>query len=344
MKGLDDYCMKLFAKELKLVSDLNHKNIVTLFAFCADPVCLFVEYMVFDWKKYGKNYKSHDLAVFLETLDKTNGVDSFHRVAHFTRHIAADVAEGLEHIHRQDIAHRDLKLHNILVSNTVPLPPRQQIRCKITDFGEARAYCVQTNTIAGTGTTRLERGTLSYLAPEVILGSCTIASLGDLKRMDIWAFGMVLLCVLNPDLRHPFSQYLQDQESKHRTDFRAVMLQVMKDEIIPEPSSKYSFLREKYDTVERVRLMCLQYDPSKRPNFSKIIREYVHYYLKLQSYEKMFYGSLMFHRGYPHSSVIHAYCFIFIRLKPAKKRRVSGAGRSVQLASSVTYGNQGVNN
>lgn len=44
------------------------------------------------------------------------------------------------------------------------------------------------------------------MAPEIILESrkITTATLEDMKAIDVWAFGMTLFSILNPDTSFPF--------------------------------------------------------------------------------------------------------------------------------------------
>jgi serine/threonine protein kinase len=50
------------------------------------------------------------------------------------------------------------------------------------------------------------RGTSVYMAPEILIKSCRleVASFENLQKVDIWAFGMVLFNLVNPNLKYPF--------------------------------------------------------------------------------------------------------------------------------------------
>ena len=118
----------------------------------------------------------------------------------------------------ENVVHRDLKPGNVLVSNkhyTRPEVTKHQLEdlfineplvCKLTDFGESRSLLLQTSAIIHAQTSNIERGTKPYMAPEIVLESRKLASatLEDMKAMDVWAFGMTLFSILNPDTSFPF--------------------------------------------------------------------------------------------------------------------------------------------
>jgi serine/threonine protein kinase len=64
----------------------------------------------------------------------------------------------------------------------------EPIACKLTDFGESRSEQIQTQLMANTRTSNVDRGTPSFMAPEIH----TLREVGaeDLKRIDMWAYGM----------------------------------------------------------------------------------------------------------------------------------------------------------
>lgn len=274
MKSMDvenEFSRKQFLKELKIISSLNHQNIVTMYAYSVKPmeVCMYQEYMAFEWS--GEQHESNDLSHFVQTLVRANKVEEFNKMSPWVRYIATDIAKGLDHLHIHGIAHRDLKLQNVLVTNH-PSSTQGLLLCKLCDFGEARAYSVQTNTMARTATIHTERGTVCYQAPEIILKTCQKATFIDLMHMDIWAFGVCLHIILNPNLQDPYGQNRKKMEDVHYTDYRAVMSDVMGKKETPICSDEYSFLREQYATVERIRVSSLNYVPSKRPTTNEIVQ------------------------------------------------------------------------
>jgi len=87
--------------------------------------------------------------------------------------MARQICLALEHAHENGIIHRDLKLENIVITNTQTL--------KLMDFGLARAaddvHLTEEGVIAGT---------LAYLAPELIQGKPASV------QSDLYAFGVIL--------------------------------------------------------------------------------------------------------------------------------------------------------
>ncbi|HKH26276.1 MAG TPA: protein kinase [Acidimicrobiia bacterium] len=87
--------------------------------------------------------------------------------------ISSQVADALEHAHRQGLVHRDIKPANVLVQSDG--------RVKVTDFGIAKAAGGDDLTRTGTVV-----GTARYLAPEQVNGHPADG------RADVYALGLIL--------------------------------------------------------------------------------------------------------------------------------------------------------
>jgi serine/threonine protein kinase len=87
--------------------------------------------------------------------------------------ISSQVADALEHAHRQGLVHRDIKPANVLVQSDG--------RVKVTDFGIAKAAGGDDLTRTGTVV-----GTARYLAPEQVNGHAVDG------RADVYALGLLL--------------------------------------------------------------------------------------------------------------------------------------------------------
>ena len=90
---------------------------------------------------------------------------------------------GVNYVHSQNMAHRDLKLENTLLMDTGPRP-----RLAICDFGYTKSSVLHsafhTNNV----------GTPSYLAPELL--TLKQGEDYDGKAVDVWAAGVVLYVML----------------------------------------------------------------------------------------------------------------------------------------------------
>ena len=113
-------------------------------------------------------YLSHDLTGLLNH-------PTFALTAAHKKHLAKQLFEGLEYLHRRGVLHRDIKAANILISKTGAL--------KLADFGLARFY--QKNSKQDY-TNRVI--TIWYRSPELLLGETQYG-----PAVDIWSAACVLV-------------------------------------------------------------------------------------------------------------------------------------------------------
>ncbi|KAM8871786.1 serine/threonine-protein kinase ULK1 isoform 1-T1 [Synchiropus picturatus] len=153
----------LLGKEIKILKELKHDNIVALLDFqeTASSVYLVMEYC-----------NGGDLADYLHS----KGTLSEDTIRVFLQQIAG----AMRVLQSKGIIHRDLKPQNILLSYTAGRKSHSNNTCiKIADFGFARY--LQNNMMAATLC-----GSPMYMAPEVIMSQNYDA------KADLWSIGTIV--------------------------------------------------------------------------------------------------------------------------------------------------------
>ncbi|TNN63668.1 Serine/threonine-protein kinase ULK2 [Liparis tanakae] len=153
----------LLGKEIKILKELQHENIVALYDVQETPNAVF---LVMEYCNGG------DLADYLQA----KGTLREDTLRIFLQQIAA----AMRILNSKGIIHRDLKPQNILLSYLGRKKSNiSGIRIKIADFGFARY--LQSNMMAATLC-----GSPMYMAPEVIMSQNYDA------RADLWSIGTVI--------------------------------------------------------------------------------------------------------------------------------------------------------
>ena len=107
--------------------------------------------------------------------------------------------QGLAHLHNLDIAHRDVKPQNVLIST----PGRKgEVRAMISDFGLCKKLKVGRMSFSRRSGVA---GTEGWIAPEMLLGNRSTTCL-----VDIFSMGCVYYYILTLG-RHPFGETFHRQ-------------------------------------------------------------------------------------------------------------------------------------
>ncbi|KLU64653.1 serine/threonine-protein kinase PrkC [Desulfosporosinus acididurans] len=152
----DEDFIRRFRREAQAVASLSHPNIVSVYDVGKEGD---TEYIVMEYVE-GRNLKEiiRDYAPL--TTDQAIN-------------LARQITSAVQNAHEHHIIHRDIKPHNILVT--------EDGRAKVTDFGIARA--VSSATVTHTGDII---GSVHYLSPEQAKG------LQSNEQSDIYSLGIIL--------------------------------------------------------------------------------------------------------------------------------------------------------
>ncbi|KAI8906994.1 kinase-like domain-containing protein [Powellomyces hirtus] len=151
-------------REISLLKELNHSNIVQLKDIIHNDIKL---YLIFE-------FLDMDLKKYMDT--QTNGLSSA-----LIKSYMYQLIKGIMFCHCHRVIHRDLKPQNLLID--------QHGMLKLADFGLARAFGVPLRAYTH------EVVTLWYRAPEILLGSKNYST-----AVDMWSVGCIFaeMCLRQP--------------------------------------------------------------------------------------------------------------------------------------------------
>ena len=158
----DDEFLGKFKREAEAVASLSHPNIVNVYDVGEDGK---VHYIVMEYID-GQNLK--EIIKNEGTLDEYTALD-----------ITKQIAMALSAAHKKGIIHRDIKPHNILISNEGRV-------VKVADFGIAKAVSNSTMTNIGSII-----GSVHYFSPEQAKGK-VVSNNADLYSLGIVLYEMII--------------------------------------------------------------------------------------------------------------------------------------------------------
>ncbi|MEG2016900.1 MAG: Stk1 family PASTA domain-containing Ser/Thr kinase [Clostridium sp.] len=206
--------MDKFQREALATASFSHNNIVSIYDVGSEDNINYIVMELVTGKTL-KEYIRENAPLDVETTLK----------------ISIQIAKALECAHKNKIIHRDIKPHNILVT--------EEEIIKVTDFGIAKAASAETITH-----TNKVIGSAHYFSPEQAKGKIVD------NRTDIYSFGIVIYEMVTG--RVPF-----DGETAV-----AVALKHIQDEMIPPINIVPSLPR----SINNLILKATQKEMSKRYN------------------------------------------------------------------------------
>ncbi|BFG14395.1 hypothetical protein CerSpe_006690 [Prunus speciosa] len=227
-----------FLTEVKLITSVQHRNLVRLIGCCSDGPQRLLVY------EYMKN-RSLDLIVYGKSDRFLNWSTRFQ--------IIVGIARGLQYLHEDSplrIIHRDIKASNILLD--------EKYQPKIGDFGLARFFPEDQAYLS-----TAFAGTLGYTAPEYAIR-------GELsEKADIYSFGVLVLEIIsgrkNTDLTLPSEmQYLPEYAWKLFEMSKVI-------ELVDPKLHENGFVERDVLQAIQVAFLCLQPHANLRPPMSEVV-------------------------------------------------------------------------
>ncbi|KAL9680284.1 hypothetical protein QQ045_018162 [Rhodiola kirilowii] len=230
---------KEFMIEAKLLSSVQHRNIVNLLGYCThgEEKLLVYEYVV-----------NESLDKILFKSNRRGELDWKRR-----HDIITGISRGILYLHEDShscIIHRDIKASNILLDDKwIP---------KIADFGLARLF---TNEDFTHVVTRVA-GTNGYMAPEYVMH-------GKLStKADVFSFGVLVLELISGKKNSTFNL---SHDSQNLIEWAWHLFKSNKSLDIMDPLIASSANMEQVSICIHIGLLCVQGDPNRRPSMSRVM-------------------------------------------------------------------------
>ncbi|KAG6643042.1 MDIS1-interacting receptor like kinase 2-like [Carya illinoinensis] len=229
---------KSFINEVRVLTEIRHRNIVKLHGFCVHKRCRF---LIYEYMERGS------LFCVLRNVDEAMELDWSKRV-----NIIKGTAHALSYMHHEcipAIVHRDISTNNILLNS--------ELQAFVSDFGTAKL--IDPNSSNQT----LVAGTYGYIAPEFAYTMIVT------EKCDVYNFGVVALEVLMG--RHP-GELLSSLSSSSSSSSQNMMLNEILDQRLPPPNR---LIGQDILLVATIAFACLHTQPKSRPTMKCVSQEFL---------------------------------------------------------------------
>ncbi|XP_039171760.1 MDIS1-interacting receptor like kinase 2-like [Eucalyptus grandis] len=223
---------KEFLNEIKVLTEIRHRNIVKLEGFCSHPQHSFLVYEYFDRGSLSTILSNEEEAMELDWNKRVN--------------IVKGVAHALSYIHHDcisPIVHRDISSNNILLDS--------EYVAHVSDFGTAKLLKLDTSNWSAVV------GTYGYVAPELAY------TMKVTEKCDVYSFGIVAIEVIKG--RHP-GDSLSSLLAPVGMEISVVLKNIL-DSRLPTPMPG---IKDELLTILKLAVACISDNPQLRPSMKKI--------------------------------------------------------------------------
>lgn len=152
----NEECTRRFEIEAKAISLLQHQNIVNIYEYGSEGGYRFFAMQFVDGHNLSETIHNKKVMPISDIVD-----------------FSKQICRGLRYAHAQNVVHRDIKPHNILID--------KENVVRLTDFGIARIFTMDNITLTG-----VTVGTPEYMSPEQAEGNQVDS------QADIYSLGIVM--------------------------------------------------------------------------------------------------------------------------------------------------------
>jgi len=244
--------LKEFFDEIKTMKDLNHPNLIQLFAFTTgnqEGNFMIQEFMAEgDLKNYLQKLKKEPQRMKAET-----------KIWSKLLSWNIEVARGMERLEKLKIVHRDLAARNVLLD--------QFFRAKVADFGLAMQPSEGRKQ-------KGEKLPVKWTSPEALFQQ-------EFTSMsDVWSFGILMFEVLtigeNPYIHHKINNkhYKERMKVEYET-YSDTLSKPWEADILrcgdPDNIPDFRVNRDNFGAVIKVMRSCWDIEPRDRPKFRRLV-------------------------------------------------------------------------
>ncbi|KAL6844840.1 hypothetical protein ACP4OV_025499 [Aristida adscensionis] len=233
---IDEQQKKEFGKEMLILSQINHKNIVKLLGCCLEvEVPMLVYELIPNGTLFHLIHGNHSRHISLATRLR----------------IAYESAEALAYLHSfasPPILHGDIKSTNILLDG--------DYTAKVSDFGASILAPTDESQFV-----TLVQGTCGYLDPEYML-TCQLTD-----KSDVYSFGVVLLELLTR--KKAFNLHGSDHEKSLRMMFLSAMKENKLEDIVDHQIRNNENV-EVIEEIAELASQCLEMCGVNRPSMKEV--------------------------------------------------------------------------